>query len=125
MIGPVLVDMGMHGPGSRQFVGRMSVSPFEVTGVIMTSPQILRLIISYQQAFPMMPAIAKDVIVLLALGHTLLLIQTEPFTVWVFLDAFCHYRRGQDMIARGFEEEAEIDIHQAVETEALINPANF
>ena len=103
----------------------MRVSPCEMIGMIMTSPQVLRPVISYQQAFPMMPAVAKDIIILLALGRAFLFIQIEPFSMWVLLDAFSHLRSGQDTIARGFEEEAEIDIHQAVKTEALINPANL
>ena len=59
-------------------------------GMIMTSPQVLRPVISYQQAFPMMPAVAKDIIILLALGRAFLFIQIEPFSMWVLLDAFSH-----------------------------------
>src|SRR2546426_7632105 len=114
MIGPVLVDMGMHDFHRRQLVRWMCVSPCEVIGMIMTSPQVLRPVMSYQQAFSMMPAVAKDIIILFALGRAFLFIQAEPFSVWMLLDPFGHERSGQDTIARGFEKEAEIDIHQAV-----------
>src|SRR5579864_8756714 len=101
MIGPVLVDMRMHVIHRRQFVRWMRVSPSEMIGMIMTSPQVLRPVMSYQQAFSMMPAIAKDIVILFALGSTFLFIQAKPFTVWMFLHPFGHQRSGQDTIARG------------------------
>ena len=72
MIGPVLVDMGMHGSGRRQLVRQMSANPLDMMGVIVTSPHVLRSVIGYQQAFAMMPALAKDIIILLAPGRPLL-----------------------------------------------------
>src|SRR5215471_5552760 len=103
----------------------MRVSSLQMMRMIMPSPQVLRSIIGYQQAFPMMPAVAKDIIILFTLGSALLFTQTEPFSMLVLLDSFSHQRSSQDTIARCFEEEAEIDIHQAVKAEALFNPANL
>src|SRR5260370_15180234 len=98
MIGLVLVDMGMDGFGRWQFLSRMRVSPIKMKRMIMTSPEILKPIIGYQQAFAMMPPTAKDVIILFALGRTLFLASTEPFTMRMSLDAFSHLWRRRDTI---------------------------
>ncbi len=68
MIGPVLVDMGMHGSCRRQLTRQMTAHPLEMMGVIVTSPQVLGFKVGYQQAFAMMPALAKNIIILLAPG---------------------------------------------------------
>src|SRR5436305_1594006 len=101
------------------------MAPFKMIGVIVAPPQVLRAIIGYQQTFPVMPAITKDIIVLLTFGCLLIFAQTKPFAMGVLDNAFRNLGSGQHAIARGFEEEAVVDVHQAIETETLVNPANL
>src|SRR6266404_4721986 len=103
----------------------MGTNPLDMMGMIMPAPQVALPVISYQQALSMVPAITKDVIILLTLSGTVFLAQAEPLTVWMPFDIISHSRRCQDTIARCLEEEAVMNIHQAVETEALLNPANL
>ena len=42
--------------------------PLQVVGVIVTMPQVLRLKVSDEQTFAMMPAVTKDIVILLAFG---------------------------------------------------------
>src|SRR2546425_9967740 len=43
----------------------------------------------------------------------------------VLLDALSNQRRCNDAIARSFEKETVVDVHQAVKAEFFVNPTNF
>jgi hypothetical protein len=73
MVWPVLVCMAMHGTGRREFLWCMSMSTLKMVGVIMTTPQVVWVVVGDQQALTVMPAISEDVIILLAFGGLLLL----------------------------------------------------
>src|SRR5258708_39659749 len=103
----------------------MRANSFDMVGMIMPAPQVAGPVVSYKQALAVMPALTEEVVVLLAPGGLLVFAQTEPFAMWMSLDEFDYPRRSQHTIARGLKEEAIMDVHQAVEAEALINPANL
>src|SRR6266566_506809 len=56
----------------------MGTNPLDMMGMIMPAPQVALPVISYQQALSMVPAITKDVIILLTLSGTVFLAQAEP-----------------------------------------------
>src|SRR5260370_7669905 len=103
----------------------MGTNPLDMMGMIMPAPQVALPVISYQQSLSMVPAITKDVIILLTLSGTVFLAQAEPLTVWMPFDIISHSRRCQDTIARCLEEEPVMDTHQAQEPKAPTNPANL
>src|SRR6202023_2965887 len=103
----------------------MGVGPFEMVGMIMTRPVIYWVVVRCQEAFAMMPAIAEDVIILLAPGSLLILAQAIPLSMGMLLDTLRNQRRCNDAIARSFEKEAVVDVHQSVKAEFFVNPANF
>src|SRR5260370_41029331 len=125
VIGPVLVRMRVQLARWRQFLRRVRMRPYQMIRMIMTTPQMLSVIVSYQQTLPVMPARPEDVIVLLTLSRLLILAQAIPFTVWMLLDPLSHNWPGHSTIARRFEEEAEVDIHQAIEAELFVDPTHF
>src|SRR5712692_11317787 len=125
VIGPVLVHVTMRGTNRREFICFVSVRSAEVMVMIMTAPEVLRIIVGNQQTLAMMPASAEDVIVFLALRCSLILTQALPLTMWMLLDLLSHERRCEYTIARSLEEEAIVDIHQAIKAEPFIDPADF
>src|SRR5579864_6156355 len=125
MIRPVLVYMSVHHFKGWKFILLMGVCSLQVMVMVMTTPEVLRIVVGNQQAFAMMPASTEDVIILLALCCALVVTQAIPFTVWVLLDALNHAWSRQDAIAGGFEEETVVDVHQAIEAETLVDPADF
>src|SRR5581483_6392363 len=125
MIGPVLVCMGMHGTGQRQFVGLVSVRALKVIGMIMPTPQVLRMVVGNKQALPMMPAITENVVIFLAFGRSLILAQALPLTMHVFLNTLRYQWCSQDAISSSFEEKTVVDIHQAIKTEFLVDPTDL
>src|SRR5579859_1263249 len=106
MVGPVPVYVGMHYSRRGQLRLRMGMRTLKMMGVVMAAPCILRAIVGYQQALAMMPAIAEDVIILLAFGGPFLFAQAIPFAVRVPDNAFSNQRRRQHAIAGGLEEKA-------------------
>src|SRR5260370_1237163 len=125
MIGPMPVRVAMHYAGGREFILRVRVRPFEVPGVIVPVPLVVRVIVGNQQTLAMMPAVAEDIIVLFAPGSPFLLAEAVPFAVRVLLDALDDARSSDRSIAGRLEKEAVVDVHQAIETELLIDPADF
>src|SRR5215470_12379772 len=103
----------------------MRANSFYMVGMIMPAPQVAGPVVGHKQTLAMMPAFTEDVVVLLALGGLLICAKTEPFAMWMSLDEFSYPRGSQHTIARCLKEEAIVDVHQAVEAEALINPANL
>src|SRR5215472_86644 len=79
MIGPVLVCMSVHHSKGRKLFLLMGVCSFQV--MVMTAPEVLRIVVGNQQALAMMPAGTEDVVVLLALCRTVILAQAIPFTM--------------------------------------------
>src|SRR5579875_555400 len=123
MVGPVLMHMRMHDTWGGQLMLLVRMRAFQVEWMVMPAPQMLRVIVHHQQALTMMPAITEDVVILLALRRSLLFTQAIPFTVRMLLQQRRQRRQGQHAIARGFEEETEMDVHEAIETELFIDPA--
>src|SRR5580700_7949560 len=122
VIEPVVVHMGMHGADLRQFFRLMGVHSIEVIGMIVTAPQVANVIVDDEQAFAVMPTGAENVVVLLTPGGLLLLAEAVPLAMLVLLDMCCHLWNGQGAITGGFEEEAKVDVHQAIEAELLVDP---
>jgi hypothetical protein len=89
----------------------MGMRPFEMVGMIMARPVIFMVVVRYQEAFAMMPAIAEDVIILLAPGSLLILAQAIPLSMGMLLDTLRNQRCRNDAIARSFEKEAVVDVH--------------
>src|SRR5216683_7203134 len=125
MIGPVLVYMSVHHSKGWKFIHLMGVCALQMMVMIVTAPEVLRIVVGNQQAFAMMPASTEDVIILLALCCALVVTEAIPFTMWVLLDALNRAWSRQDAIAGGFEEETVVDVHQAIEAETLVDPADF
>src|SRR5712692_5588772 len=125
VIGPVLVHVTMRGTNRREFMRFVSVRSAEMMVMVMTAPEVLRIIVGNQQTLAMMPASAEDVIVFLALRCSLILTQALPLTMWMLLDPLSHERRCEHTIAGSLEEEAIVDIHQAIKAEPFIDPADF
>src|SRR6266699_1155101 len=125
MIGPMLVCMSVHHSKGWKLFLLMGVCSLQVMVMVMTAPEVLRIVVGNQQALAMMPAGTEDVIVLLALCRTVILAQAIPFTMRVPLDALNHTWSCQDAIAGGFQEETVVDVHQAIEAETLVDPADF
>src|SRR5690348_14419063 len=94
-------------------------------GMIVTAPQICRVVVRDQQTLSMMPTVSEDIVIFFTFRCPLVLTQAVPFPMLVLDDTFSNERRLQDAIAGGFEEEAKVDIHQAIETKLLIDPAHF
>src|SRR5579884_4033694 len=94
-------------------------------GMVMPAPVMLRSIIGHKQALSVMPAVAENVIILLALGRPFLLAQAVPFAVRMFDKQINDLRRGLHPVARGLEKETVVNIHQAIEAKTLIEPAHF
>src|SRR5579884_1576376 len=94
-------------------------------GMVMSAPVMLRLVVSHKQALSVMPAIAENVIIFLAPGRPFLLAQAVPFTVRMLDEQLDDLRCGLHPVAGGLEEETIVNIHQAIEAEALIDPAHF
>src|SRR5579875_3994339 len=103
----------------------MRMCPLYMMRMIVTGPVMLRLVILHQQAFAMMPAITKNVIVFLTPGSALIFAQTVPFAMRMSLQSFGHFRYHLNMIPRCLEEKAEVNVHQAIEAKLLVNPADF
>src|SRR5689334_2551564 len=93
--------------------------------MIVTIPPVLRIKVRIKQALSMMPAITEDIVILLALRGSVLFAQAIPFAMRVFLHPFGHQGRRNNAISRSFEEEAAIHIHQAIEAQLLVDPANL
>src|SRR5579859_765117 len=108
MVGPVPVRMGMHLSRRGQLLFGMCMRTLKMMGVVVAAPCVLRAIVGYQQILAVMPAIAEDVIVLLAFGGLFLFAQAIPFAVRVLNDAFSNQGRRQHAIAGGLEEETVI-----------------
>jgi len=89
----------------------MGMGSFEMVGLIMTRPVIFMVVVRYQEAFAMVPAIAEDVIILLAPGSLLILAQAIPLSMGMLLDTLRNQRCRNDAIARSFEKEAVVDVH--------------
>src|SRR5207302_1547029 len=83
------------------------------------------IVVGHEQALAMMPAIAEDVVVLLTFGRTLVITQAVPLKMGMLFDALGYNGCGYGTIASSLEEEAEINVHQAIEAKLLVNPANF
>src|SRR5260370_35677057 len=98
----------------------MGTNALDMMGMIMPAPQVALPVISYQQALSMVPAITKDVIILLTLSGTVFLAQAEPLTVWRPFDLISHSRRCQYTISRHLTEEHVINHHQREIEEQLI-----
>src|SRR5690349_16973282 len=125
MIGPVPVRVGMHDFRRGQLRLCMGMRPFEMMSVIVAAPGVLWAIVGYQQALAMMPAIAENVVILLAFGGPFFFAQTIPFAVRVLNKAFSNRGRRQDTIAGGLEEKTVVNVHQAIEAETLVDGADF
>src|SRR5258708_9959084 len=125
MVGPVAVFMRVHDAIRRQFFWRVGMVARDMVRMIMAAPGIAGIVVGYEQALSVMPAVAEDVVVLLTFGCALVITQAVPLKVGMLLDAFSCQRGGYDTIASSLEEEAEVNVHQAIETELLVNPANF
>src|SRR5579883_1003859 len=121
MIRPVLVHMGMRHPGGGQLSGRMGMLTLHVMRMIVAGPAIARAKVRHQQALTVMPAVSKDVVVLLALRGPLILAQTVPLAMRMLDQQLLDLGSRDDTIPGGFKEEAEMDVHQAIEAEALVN----
>src|SRR6266567_4653038 len=103
----------------------MSMRALDVIGMIVTTPQVLRVIVRDQQALSVMPAIAEDIVILLALGCLFILAQTVPLTMGMLLDTFRHQGSRKGAVASSFDKESEVDVRQAIETEFFVDPANL
>src|SRR5437764_14161206 len=125
MVRPVPVFVSMHLARPWQFLRRVSTLTRDVMRVVVPAPPVLGIEVCHQQALAMMPARAKDIIVFLTLGRTFFLAQAIPFAMGMFLNPLGHKLSGNCAIARGFEKEAEVNIHQAIKAEFLVNPTNF
>jgi hypothetical protein len=125
VVRPVLVVMCMRCSSRWQFIRGMGMRTFKMVGMIVTTPQLLGTIIGDQQTLAVVPAVAEDIIILLAFGGALILTQAEPFSMRMLFDALRDQGHGQDTIAGGLEEKAVVDIHEAIKTEALVDPAYF
>src|SRR5215831_17404403 len=101
MIGPVLVCMSMHHSRGWKLFLLMGVCSLQVMVMVMTAPEVLRVVVRNQQALTMMPAGTEDVIVFLALCRTVILAQAIPFTMRVLFDALSYTWSRQDAIAGG------------------------
>src|SRR5438876_1067611 len=104
---------------------RLSMLAIDMIGMVVSMPPVIGIEVRYQQALAMMPACAKDIIIFLTLRRAFFLAQAIPFAMGMFLNSPGYYRSGNRAITRRLEEEAEVNIHQAIKTEFLINPANF
>src|SRR6266568_2672722 len=93
--------------------------------MIMSKPQVFRVVIGNQQTFAMMPAITEDIIILLAFGGLLIFAQTIPLTMWMLLKTFSQLGYGNHTVTSSLEEEATVNIHQTIKTEFFVNPADF
>src|SRR5579875_2378216 len=125
MVGPVLMHMRMHDTWGGQLMLLVRMRAFQVEWMIMPAPQMLRIIVHHEQALTMMPAITEDIIILLALCRSLLFTEAIPLAVWVLLQQRSQRRQCQHAIARGFEEETEMDVHETVKAKFFIDPANL
>src|SRR6266700_2419303 len=115
----------MHNTVGRQFFRRMGMIAINVIGMIVAAPGIAGIIVGYKQAFAMMPAVAEDIIVLLTLSRALVFTQAVPLKMGVLLNALGHQGSCYGAIACCLEKEAEMNVHQAIEAELLVNPANL
>src|SRR5437660_703966 len=103
----------------------MGMCPLKMMLMIVTAPQILSIVIGYQQALPVVPARTKDIIVLLAPRRSILLAQARPLSVRMLLKQFAQLGKRNNTIARGLKEETVVDVHQAIEPELLLNPVDL
>jgi len=81
VIGPVLMHVTMQGTNRWEFMGFVGMRSAEMMVMVMTAPEMLRIIVGNQQTLAMMPASTEDVIVLLALRRSLILTQALPLTM--------------------------------------------
>ena len=125
MVWPVPVFVSMHHARRWQFLRSVSMLTRDVMRVVVPAPPMLGIEVRYQQALAMMPARAKDIIIFLTLGRTFFLAQAIPFAMGMFLNSLGHNLSGNSAIARSFEKEAEVNIHQAIKAEFLVNPNNL
>src|SRR5579884_3951339 len=93
--------------------------------MIMPAPEMPRIEVRHQQALSVMPARAEDIVILLALRGPLLLAQAIPFKMRMPRDTRGQFGRDNHAIAGSFEEEAVIDIGEAIEAELLVDPADL
>lgn len=125
MVGPVAVFMRVHSASWRQFFWRVGMVAGDMVGMIMAAPGIAGIVVGYEQALTVMPAVAEDIVVLLTPGRALVITQAVPLKVGMLFEALGYNGCGYGTIASSLEEEAEVNVHQAIETELLVNPANF
>ena len=125
MVRPVPVFVCMRRASRGKLLHRMSMLAIDMIGMVVSMPPVFGIEVRYQQALAMMPACAKDIIIFLTLRRAFFLAQAIPFAMGMFLNSPGYYRRGNRAITRRLEEEAEVNIHQAIKTEFLVNPANF
>src|SRR5215471_15188703 len=93
VIGPVLMHVTMHSTNGREVMRIVSVRSAEMMVMVMTAPEVLRIIVGDQQTLTMMPASTEDVIVFLALRRSIILTQALPLTMGMLLDPFSYERR--------------------------------
>src|SRR5579875_1756268 len=103
----------------------MGMCALKMMLMVVAAPQVPRIVVGDQQALPMMPARAEDIIIFLALCRPLVLAQTLPLAVLVLPDTPGHQRSRDDAIPRCFKEKAEVDVHQAIEAELFVDPADL
>src|SRR6266567_4701460 len=106
VVGPVLVSVAMHRANGGKLMHFVRVGPAQVVVMVMTTPEMLRVVIGNQQTLAMMPTGTENVIVLLALRCSFLVAQAFPLTVQMLLNSFNYPGCGKDTIARSFEEKA-------------------
>src|ERR1051326_5474132 len=99
----------------------MGMRALKVLPVIMTTPQMALVIIGYQQALAVMPAVTEDIVILLALGAPFLFAQAIPLAMRMLLKEFGDGGRENGPVASGFKEEAVVNVHQAIDAEIFNN----
>ena len=91
----------------------------------MAAPQVVWIVVHNQQTFSVVPTVAENVVVRLALSSLLFFTQAVPLAMGMFLQQICDRREGYNAIAGCLEEKAIVNIHQAVEAELFVDPAYF
>src|SRR5579884_2299446 len=98
MVGPVLVDVAVLLSRRRQFPRLVGACAADVVRMVMAAPEVLRVVVENEQALPVMPARAEDIVIFLALRRALLFAQAEPFAVRVLFNAVGHLGSDQRAI---------------------------
>src|SRR4051812_43019501 len=117
--------VGMRLAWRRQLLRGMRVGSLKMSPIIVAAPAFSRGRVSRQQALTVMPARTKQVVVLLALGRLFFRQEAIPFTMGMLDQPLGDGRQRDRAQTGGLEEEAPVNIREAVEAKLLVEKADL